>query len=86
MVTNAHVVDDVNNLQVTFVDNKSVSATVKGSKSDKDIAVVAVNISDIDSSTLDSIAIAELGDSDSLEVGESVVAIGNALGEGQSVQ
>lgn len=85
MVTNAHVVDDVNNLQVTFVDNKSVSATVKGSKSDKDIAVVAVNISDIDSSTLDSIAIAELGDSDSLEVGESVVAIGNALGEGQSV-
>lgn len=85
IVTNAHVVDSVNNLQVTFVDNKAISATVKGSKTDKDIAVVAVNISDIDASTLQNIAIAELGDSQGLEVGESVVAIGNALGEGQSV-
>lgn len=85
MVTNAHVVESVNNLKVTFTDNESVSATVKGSKTDKDIAVVAVKISDIKDSTIQSIAIAELGDSDNIQVGESVVAIGNALGEGQSV-
>jgi len=85
IVTNAHVVEDVNNLKVTFNDNEGVSATVKGSKTDKDIAVVAVKISDLKASTVSNIAIAELGDSDSVEVGESVVAIGNALGEGQSV-
>jgi len=85
IVTNAHVVDGVNNLKVTFNDNEGVSATVKGSKSDKDIAVVAVKISDLKASTVSNIAIAELGDSDSVKVGESVVAIGNALGEGQSV-
>lgn len=84
IVTNAHVVDGVNNLTVSFIDEQSVSATVKGSKSDKDIAVVAVKIADIKSSTISSIAIAELGDSENLQVGEQVVAIGNALGEGQS--
>ena len=85
IVTNAHVVDGVSNLKVTFNDNEAVNATVKGSKSDKDIAVVAVNISDLKESTVSNIAIAELGDSDSVQIGESVVAIGNALGEGQSV-
>ena len=85
IVTNAHVVDGVSNLKVTFNDNEAVTATVKGSKTDKDIAVVAVKISDLKESTVSSIAIAELGDSDSIQVGESVVAIGNALGEGQSV-
>jgi len=85
IVTNAHVVDGVNNLKVTFNDNEGVVATVKGSKTDKDIAVVAVKISDLKESTLSNIAIAELGDSDSIQIGESVVAIGNALGEGQSV-
>jgi len=85
IVTNAHVVDGVNNLKVTFNDNEGVNATVKGSKTDKDIAVVAVKISDLKESTVSSIAIAELGDSDSIQIGESVVAIGNALGEGQSV-
>ncbi len=85
ILTNNHVIEDVNDLQCVFVDDSSVSATVKGSKSDKDIAVVAVNISDISSDTLSKIAIAELGDSDDVTVGQQVVVIGNALGEGQSV-
>lgn len=85
MVTNAHVVDNVSNLKCVFIDNQSVSATVKGSKSDQDIAVVAVSLSDIPSDTLSKIAIAELADSDTITVGQQVVAIGNALGEGQSV-
>ena len=85
VVTNAHVVEDVNDLKSVFVDGESVSATVKGSKSDKDIAVVAINLSDIKDSTINSIAIAELADSDDVAIGQEVVAIGNALGEGQSV-
>ena len=85
ILTNNHVIEDVNDLQCVFADNQSVSATVKGSKSDKDIAVVAVNLSDISEDTLSKIAIAELGDSDDIKVGQQVVAIGNALGEGQSV-
>lgn len=85
IVTNAHVVDNVSNLKCVFVDDQSVSATVKGSKSDQDIAVVAVSLSDIPSDTISKIAIAELADSDTIAVGKQVVAIGNALGEGQSV-
>lgn len=85
VVTNAHVVEDVNDLKCVFVDGESVSATVKGSKSDKDIAVVAINLSDIKDPTINSIAIAELADSDDVAIGQEVVAIGNALGEGQSV-
>lgn len=85
IVTNAHVVDNVTNLKCVFVDDQSVSATVKGSKSDQDIAVVAVSLSDIPSDTISKIAIAELADSDTIAVGQQVVAIGNALGEGQSV-
>lgn len=85
IVTNAHVVDNVSNLKCVFVDDQSVSATVKGSKSDQDIAVVAVSLSDITSDTISKIAIAELADSDTIAVGQQVVAIGNALGEGQSV-
>lgn len=85
IVTNAHVVDNVSNLKCVFVDEQSVSATVKGSKSDQDIAVVAVSLSDIPSDTISKIAIAELADSDTIAVGQQVVAIGNALGEGQSV-
>lgn len=85
ILTNAHVVDDVSDLKCVFVDNSSVDCAVKGSKSDKDIAVVAVKLSDIASSTQDKISIAELGDSDDVQVGQQVVAIGNALGEGQSV-
>ena len=85
IVTNAHVVDNVSNLKCVFVDDQSVSATVKGSKSDQDIAVVAVSLSDIPSDAISKIAIAELADSDTIAVGQQVVAIGNALGEGQSV-
>lgn len=85
ILTNAHVVDNVSNLKCVFVDDQSVSATVKGSKSDQDIAVVAVSLSDIPSDTISKIAIAELADSDTIAVGQQVVAIGNALGEGQSV-
>ena len=85
IVTNAHVVDNVSNLKCVFVDDQSVSATVKGSRSDQDIAVVAVSLSDIPSDTISKIAIAELADSDTIAVGQQVVAIGNALGEGQSV-
>ena len=85
IVTNANVVDNVSNLKCVFVDDQSVSATVKGSKSDQDIAVVAVSLSDIPSDTISKIAIAELADSDTIAVGQQVVAIGNALGEGQSV-
>ena len=85
IVTNAHVVDNVSNLKCVFVDDQAVNATVKGSKSDQDIAVVAVSLSDIPSDTISKIAIAELADSDTIAVGQQVVAIGNALGEGQSV-
>lgn len=85
VLTNSHVVDDVNNLKCVFADEKEVSCVVKGSKSDKDIAVVAVALNDIPSDTMNSIAIAELGDSDGVVIGQQVVAIGNALGEGQSV-
>lgn len=85
LLTNAHVIDGVSNLKCTFVDGELVNCTVKGSKSDKDIAVVAVNLSDIKSSTINQISIAELGDSDDVTLGQEVVAIGNALGEGQSV-
>ena len=85
ILTNAHVIESVENLNCTFVDNQSVLATVKGSKADKDVAVVAVSLNDIQASTLSSIAIAELGDSENVVVGQEVVAIGNALGEGQSV-
>ncbi len=85
IVTNAHVVDDVNNLKVTFVDGASASAVVKGSKSNKDIAVVSVSIDDLNDDTVDSIAIMPVGDSDEVELGDPVIAIGNAMGEGQSV-
>lgn len=85
VLTNAHVIDGVNNLSCVFIDGEKVSAVVKGSKTDKDIAVCAIKLSDIKTSTASSIAIAELGDSDNVELGQEVVAIGNALGEGQSV-
>lgn len=85
ILTNAHVVEDVNGLKCIFTDNESVSCTVKGSKADKDIAVVSVSLSDIKSDTLSKISIAELANSEDVVVGQQVVAIGNALGEGQSV-
>lgn len=84
MVTNAHVVDGVGSLAVTFIDETTAPAAVKGSKSDKDIAVVSVNLKDLSDGTKKSIAVATIGNSDEVEIGDQVVAIGNAMGEGQS--
>ena len=85
IVTNNHVVEDATTLSVCFVDNEAVEAMVKGTDPDNDLAVVAVKLSDIKASTAEAIKIAVLGNSDALRVGEQVVAIGNALGYGQSV-
>ena len=85
ILTNNHVVEGNEKLTVSFVDNESVEANVKGTDSTKDLAVVAVKISDVKDSTMDEIAVATMGDSSKPEVGEQVVAIGNALGYGQSV-
>ena len=85
ILTNNHVVEGNEKLTVSFVDNESVEANVKGTDSTKDLAVVAVKISYVKDSTMDEIAVATMGDSSKLEVGEQVVAIGNALGYGQSV-
>ena len=85
VLTNAHVVNNVDDLKVVFVDGQSVTCSVKGVRTDKDVAVVSVKVTDMKESTLNAISIAELGDSDTVEVGNQVIAIGNALGEGQSV-
>ena len=68
-----------------FVDGSQIQAQIKGTDANKDLAVIAVQLSDISSDTMNSISIATLGDSDALTVGEPVIAIGNALGYGQSV-
>jgi serine protease Do len=83
--TNNHVVEDATELTVGFVDGEVYSAVVKGADSSSDLAVVSVSLSDISDDTLDQIKIAQIGDSDDLLIGEQVVAIGNALGYGQSV-
>lgn len=85
IVTNYHVIESAEELSVQFVDGSQVEAQAKGSDADKDLAVIAVQLNDIDSSTMGVIAIANLGDSTQLTVGEPVIAIGNALGYGQSV-
>ena len=85
IVTNAHVVENVNNLKVTFGDNTEVDAVVKGMKTDSDLAVVAVKLDDISADTMSAISIAKLGSSSDVEVGEAAIAIGNAAGYGISV-
>lgn len=85
IVTNYHVVEDTDKVSVAFVDNTSAECTVKGYDSDADLAVIAVPLKNITSDTLSNINIATLGDSDELRVGETAIAIGNALGYGQSV-
>ena len=84
IVTNNHVVEGSSTLTVTFIDEESVEADIKGTDSDKDLAVV-VPLSKIKDSTMNKIAVATLGDSDKTQVGDQVIAIGNALGYGQSV-
>lgn len=85
IVTNYHVVESARDLSVQFVDEEQIKAQVKGTDMDKDLAVIAVQLSDIKQSTLDQISVATLGNSDDLVVGQPVIAIGNALGYGQSV-
>lgn len=85
IVTNNHVVEDTKDLSVVFIDNEEVKAAIKGRDSDNDIAIIAVKLADIKPETIEKIAVAQMGDSDELKVGQGVVAIGNALGYGQSV-
>ena len=85
MVTNNHVVSGAQDLSVGFVDESVAEAAVKGTDADHDIAVIAVKLSDLSEDTLSAIKVIEIGSSSNLEVGEQVVAIGNALGYGQSV-
>lgn len=85
IVTNYHVVEGSKTLTVTFIDDANIEAQIKGTDSDRDLAIVAVPLANIDKTTIDSIKVATLGDSDKLRVGETTIAIGNALGYGQSV-
>ena len=85
IVTNNHVVEGADTLSASFIDNSVYEATIKGTDSDNDLAVIAVPLSSISDDTMSQITVAAVGDSDSLKVGEQVVAIGNALGYGQSV-
>ena len=86
MVTNNHVVEGADTLSVCFIDNQVYEANVKGTDAENDLAVIAVPLDSISDDTMSQIAVASIGDSDSLKVGEQVVAIGNALGYGQSVK
>jgi len=85
IVTNYHVVEDADALMVSFVDDSAAEAQVKGSNPSRDLAVIAVPLSELSQETKNSISVAKLGDSDNLTVGEPAIAIGNALGYGQSV-
>jgi serine protease Do len=85
IATNNHVVEDSRELTVQFIDDSVAMASIKGTDEDMDLAVIAVDISDLDASTRETIRIATLGNSDTLKVGEPAIAIGNALGYGQSV-
>lgn len=85
IATNNHVVEGATSLSVGFIDESTVAAEVKGTDADNDLAVVSVKLSDISTDTMNQIKVASIGDSDDLKLGEQVVAIGNALGYGQSV-
>ena len=85
ILTNHHVVEGAEELSVQFVNEKSYDAKVKGSSEKRDVAIISVKTRDIDSATMESIKIATIGDSNNLKVGNGIIAIGNALGYGQSV-
>ena len=85
IVSNYHVIADSDELTVQFVEGSEAKASIKGTDPDMDLAVIAVPIGDVNSSTLQEIAVATLGNSDTLTVGEPAIAIGNSLGYGQSV-
>ena len=85
IATNYHVVENADTLSVAFADGNAVEASVKGFDEERDLAVVSVALDDIKDDTMDAISVAKIGSSDDLKVGEQVVAIGNALGYGQSI-
>lgn len=85
IVTNNHVIEDSTSISVTFIDESSVDAAVKGTDAESDLAVIAVPLENISADTKAQIKAATMGDSDSLKMGQGVIAIGNALGLGQSV-
>ena len=85
IATNYHVVEGATSLSVGFVDEQSVEGAIKGTDVNNDLAIVSVKLSDIPEDTMNQIKIATIGDSDELQLGDQVVAIGNALGYGQSV-
>ncbi len=85
ILTNNHVVEGSSELIVQFINEKSVDATIVGTSERKDLAVISIPLSDLDDDTIDSIKIATIGSSDELKVGNGIIAIGNALGYGQSV-
>ena len=85
IATNNHVVEGSKTLTVAFIDGSSANAQVKGTDSDMDLAIIAISLNDLKKETLDKIKVATLGDSDKMRVGEPMIAIGNALGYGQSV-
>lgn len=85
IATNYHVIEDAKKLTVYFIDNTEAKATVKGTDADMDLAVIAVPFTELEEETKNAISIARMGDSDSLKLGEPVIAIGNAMGYGQSV-
>lgn len=85
IATNNHVIDGAKTISVQFIDEEICEASVKGSDTSNDLAVVAVKIKNIKDSTMDKIRVADLGNSDDLKVGEMAIAIGNSLGYGQSV-
>ena len=85
IVTNNHVVEGADHLRVLFIDQETCDAEIKGTDPSNDLAVIAVSLSDIKDTTQNQIKVATLGNSDNLKIGEDVIAIGNALGYGQSV-
>ena len=85
IVTNNHVISDSTELKIQFIDGSIADAKVKGTDANMDLAVIAVSLDSLSNETISNISIAVLGDSESLKVGEPAIAIGNALGYGQSV-
>lgn len=85
IATNNHVVNNAKTVDIVFADDTTAPATIKGSEPGKDLAIVSVKLSDMQEGTIDNIKIATLGDSKSIKLGEMAIAIGNALGYGQSI-
>ena len=85
ILTNNHVVEDASELSVQFINEKTADATIKGTSAERDVAVISIDIGNLDDDTKNAIKIATIGDSDKLKVGNGIIAIGNALGYGQSV-